>query len=71
MILGNINLRRIYIVKRDCLTAELHGMPVVALDVVKACPLSGNGITDEHFVERVILKNNKYFRIPLPLHLRG
>ena len=39
-------------------------MPVV-LDLVKACPLSGNGITDNRFVERVIsekedYKNNKY-----------
>ena len=46
------------------LTAGLYEMPV-ALDVVKACPLSGNGITDGHFVERDILekenyKNNKY-----------
>ena len=46
------------------LTAGLHGMHV-ALDLVKACPLSGNGITDEHFVELFIrekedYKNNKY-----------
>ena len=31
------------------LTAELYGMPVV-LDLVKSCPLTGNGITDDHFV---------------------
>lgn len=46
------------------LPAGPYGLPV-ALDVVKACPLVGNGITDELFVERVILdkekyKNNKY-----------
>ena len=41
------------------LTAGPHGLPV-ALDVAKACPLSGNGITDEHFVERVILEKEKY-----------
>ena len=43
------------------LTAELYGngMPV-ALDLVKACPLSGNGITDDHFVERVIIKKEDY-----------
>ena len=47
------------------LTAELYGMPV-ALDLDKACPLSGIGITDGHFVERFIsekedYKNSKYF----------
>ena len=42
------------------LPAGLYGMPV-ALDLVKACPLSGNGITDDHFVERV---KRKIIKIP-------
>ena len=32
-------------------TAGLLGLPV-ALDVAKACPLSGNGITDEQILAR-------------------
>ena len=36
-----------------------YGVPV-ALDLVKACPLSGNGIVDDHFVERVIVEKENY-----------
>ena len=41
------------------LTAGPYGGPVT-LDLVKACPLSGNGITDDHFVERVISEKEVY-----------
>ena len=44
------------------LTAGLYEMPV-ALDVVKACPLSGNGIIGGHFVERDILEKENIIKI--------